>query len=193
VEGDSDGSGAELARGDCEVSCELGGDGVSALNTSQVRIAAFELVDGPAGAQLGDELARGDWRPSTTVRLERLPMRKAAVAVVLANEEEVARSAPFVLSSVPANAVIELRRSGTIEITATIPEGSMVHVEILRGDAVPILRQGTVRMRADRPFRRTMPAGNYVVRITTSDAGGSHPVDLPCVVVADRTTSLRAP
>lgn len=154
-------------------------------------MAVFGLDYAGPAPKLGVELGSGDWRPRTTVCMPLLPALPAAVAVVLVDGAEWTRSGPFVLNAEPALVAIDVRGAGTIEVDAVVPPGGMVFAQVLAHDGQPILRGGAGRLRPDRPFRCVRPAGSYVVRVTTSASGAERSVDLPCVVEAGRTTTLR--
>ena len=177
-------------RGDAVLVCEVTGEGRTQLVDTKVMISVHPW-HGLGRGQLGAELGAQQWRRGTSVRLDDLPATPAAIAVMTVDGVELARSAPFGLSHEPAEAMIHLNASGTIEVTATIAPSAMCFAQVLHADGSPMLSRGPVRLQPSRAFRCTIPSGRYLVRITTEDKDGSKVDDMPCLVAARETVCLR--
>ena len=174
------------------VSCRLRGDGMQQIAGKEAHIAVHPILKAPkAESHLAKPVTEVVWRGETEVRFDDLLMQSSAVAALMVDGVENARSEPFRLRAEPALAVLESRADGSIDLRAT-PGKPDWCVRILRADGSGILgREELTWQGSDEVFRCTLPAGEYRLQVGYEGDRGLR--EMSCSVEPGKTQYMRLP
>ena len=180
--------------GEGAVTVELTGDAVASLPAGERR--SVMLVEVSAEGDVRQTLAEHTPGDRLQVVFEHPRPAAHALAVLLVDGTERARSGLFAIGAHRIETTVEVRPLGMVELDAVaeIPLGTAVYATLRRADGQEFVRGGSARLAQGRPWRGSVQAGDYLLRITT-EAPGRRPdvLDLPCRVFAGQTTRLRVP
>jgi hypothetical protein len=174
--------------GACVLTCRLRGDGLKELAGKQPFIAVHPVAGSTIDSQLARAVTSVEWRGGSEVKFDDLPAGPAAVVVLVVDGVELARSAQFQLHEEPAAVELEVPAAGAIDLEPAHARRDWC-VEVRRADGSEILGRDRTWMDAGKPFRCTLPAGDYVLRIGYE--GDHEPREGEVTVSAGKTRIMR--
>jgi hypothetical protein len=177
--------------GTCILSCRLGGEGIQRIAGKPARLTVQPIGDREREEpRLEQAVTAVEWRGESELRFDDLPRVQEAVAILIVDDVELARSKSFRLHKEPAVAEIEVPADGALELLPSHARTDWC-VWVRHADGSEILGRERAWLDPGVPFRCALPAGDYVLQFGYE--GDRERRRSQCTVLAGQTLVLRMP